>query len=155
MRSFSELGTTNLYSIPQPQIPQNCKRCSAIANPQVCDRFAITFRTSANLDCNIYFYFVLVMTFFLFLFFLEVKYCPRQDIDLRKKKVINTRTLTLENKSVYLRAVLPRNRQHCILLWGFAVNFSFFTANPKIETGVRNLWTCRPICGSAHLWSFF
>ena len=70
-----ELGTANLNSIPQPQIPQNCKRCSATANPQVCDRFAVTFRTSAtanahstsaNLDRNIYCYFVFVMTFFTF-----------------------------------------------------------------------------------------
>ena len=72
---LSELGTANLNSIPQPQIPQNCKRCSAIANPQVCDRFAVTFctsatanahSTSANLDRNIYCYFVFVMTFFIF-----------------------------------------------------------------------------------------
>ena len=59
----SELGTANLHSIPQPQ---NCKRCSATANPQVCDRFAVTFRTSANLDHIIYCYFVFVMTFFIF-----------------------------------------------------------------------------------------
>ena len=70
-----ELGTANLHSIPQPQIPQNCKRCSATANPKVCDRFAVTFRTSAtanahctsaNLDHIIYCYFVFVMTFFIF-----------------------------------------------------------------------------------------
>ena len=69
LASFPELGTANLNSIPQPQIPQNCKRCSAIANPQVCDRFAVTFctsatanahSTSANLDRNIYCYFVFV-----------------------------------------------------------------------------------------------
>ena len=72
---LAELGTANLNSIPQPQIPQNCKRCSATANPQVCDRFAVTFRTSAianahstsaNLDRNIYCYFVFVMSFFIF-----------------------------------------------------------------------------------------
>ena len=60
---------------PQPQIPQNCMRCSTTANPQVCDRFAVTFRTSAtanahctsaNLDHIIYCYFVFVMTFFIF-----------------------------------------------------------------------------------------
>ena len=61
---WSVLDTANLHSIPQLQIPQNCKRCSAIANPQVCDRFAVTFRTSANSDRNIYCYFVLVITFF-------------------------------------------------------------------------------------------
>ena len=63
----SELGTANLHSIPQPPVPQNCKKCSATANPQVYDRFAVTFRTSAtanahctsaNLDHNIYCYFV-------------------------------------------------------------------------------------------------
>ena len=68
----AELGTANLNSIPQPQ---NCKRCSATANPQVCNRFAVTFRTSAtanahstsaNLDRNMYCYFVFVMTFFIF-----------------------------------------------------------------------------------------
>ena len=62
------LGTANLNSIPQPQIPQNSMRYSATANPQVCDRFAVIFRTSAtanahctsaNLDRNIYCYFVL------------------------------------------------------------------------------------------------
>ena len=72
---YTELGTANLNSIPQPQIPQNCKRCSATANPQVCDRFAVTFRTSAtanahstsaNLDRNIYCDFIFVMTFFIF-----------------------------------------------------------------------------------------
>ena len=51
--SNPELSTANLNSIPQ-----NCKRCSATANPQVCDRFAVTFRTSAILDYNIYCYFV-------------------------------------------------------------------------------------------------
>ena len=69
-RVSSELGTANLHSIPQPQ---NCKRCSATANPQVCDRFAVTFCTSAtenahctsaNLDHIIYCYLVFVMTFF-------------------------------------------------------------------------------------------
>ena len=73
--STTRAGTANLNSIPQPQIPQNCKRCSATANPQVCDRFAVTFRTSAtanahstsaNLDRNIYCYFVFVMTFYIF-----------------------------------------------------------------------------------------
>ena len=73
-RLFAELGTANLHSIPQPQIPQNCKRGSATANPQVCDRFAVTFRSSAtanahcisaNLDPIIYCYFVFVMTFFI------------------------------------------------------------------------------------------
>ena len=72
---LTELGTANLHSILPPQIPQNCKRCSATANPQVCDRFAVTFRTSAianghctsaNLDYIIYCYFVLVITFFTF-----------------------------------------------------------------------------------------
>ena len=134
------LGTANLNSIPQPQIPQNCKRCSATANPQVCDRFAVTFRTSAtatanahcssaNLGRNFYCYFVLMMIFS----FLEVK-SP-------KKKVINARRLTSnpEEKSVhFFHAVLPRNRQHWLLLCGFAVNFSFFTANPQI-LAVRNL----------------
>ena len=85
---LTELGTANLHSIPQPQIPQNCKWCSATANPQVCDRFAVTFRTSAtanahctsaNLDHIIYCYFVFVMTF-----------CHRPDVDLQKKKVIKS-----------------------------------------------------------------
>ena len=39
---------------------------SATANPQVCDRFAVTFRTSANLDRNIYCHFAFVMTLFIF-----------------------------------------------------------------------------------------
>ena len=142
MKVWAELGTANLPSIPQPQILQNCKRCSATANPQVCDRFAVTFctsatanahGTSANLNCYIYYYFVLVMTFFL-----EVKFCRRSEIDLltSKKKVINIPTLTSENKSVHFQVVLPRNRQHCLLLCRFAVNCSF---SPQIETGVRNL----------------
>ena len=59
---LTELSTANLNSIPQ-----KCKRCSATANPQVCDRFAVTFCTSATanahctsaiLDRNIYCYFV-------------------------------------------------------------------------------------------------
>ena len=88
--NYAELGTANLRSVPQPRIPQNCKRCSATANPQVCDRFAVTFRasatanahcTSANLDHNIYCYFVLVMTFL----FLEVKFCRRPDVDPQQK----------------------------------------------------------------------
>ena len=125
-----ELGTANLNSLPQPQIPQNCKRCSATANPQVCDRFAVTFRTSAtanahstsaNLYRNIYCYYVFVMTFFTF----EIKFCHRPDVDLQqKKKVINSRSFTSnpEDKSVhFFRAVLPRIRQHCLLVCGFAV----------------------------------
>ena len=118
-------GTANLHSIPQ-----NCKKCSAAANPLVCDRFAVTFPTSANSDRNIHCYFALDMTFFL-----EVKFCRRPDVDLQKQRVINTRTLTSnpENKSVhFFQAVLPRNRQHWILLCGFAVNFSFFTTNLQI-----------------------
>ena len=58
---YSELGTANLNSIPQ-----NCKRCSATANPQVCDRLAVTFCTSTNLNHIIYCYFVFVMTFSIF-----------------------------------------------------------------------------------------
>ena len=86
----TELGTANLHSIPQPQIPQNCKRCSATANPQVCDRFAVTFRTSAtanahctsaNLDHIIYCYFVFVMTF-----------CHRPNVDLQKKRSLREST---------------------------------------------------------------
>ena len=130
------LGTANLHlipqpQIPQPQIPQNCKRCSATANTQVCDRFAVTFRTSAtanahctseNLDSNIYCYFVLVM-----IFFCRSNFAVAQTLT-SKKKVINTRTQTSnpKNKSVHFQAVLLRNRQHCLLLCGFAVNFSFF-----------------------------
>ena len=62
----SVLGTANLNSIPQPQIR----------------KFAVTFRTSANLDRNIYCYFVLGTTFI----FLEVKLCRRPDVDLQKKR---------------------------------------------------------------------
>ena len=134
MSSFPVLSTANLHSIPQ-----NCKRCSATANPQVCDRFAVTFRisatahcTSANLNRNIYCCFVLVMSFFL-----EVKFCRHPDVDLQTKKVINIRTLTSnpENKSVhFFQAVLPRKRQHCLLLCGFAVNFSF---SPQIRKYLR------------------
>ena len=40
----TELGTANLNSLPQPQIPQNCKRCCATANAHC---------TSAILDRNI------------------------------------------------------------------------------------------------------
>ena len=127
---FAELGTANLHSIPQPHVPQNCKKCSATANPQVCDRFAVTFRTSAtanahctsaNLDHNIYCYFVLVMTFFIF----GGQILPSTS---EKKKAIISRTLTSnpENKSFhFFQAVLPRNRKHCLLLCGFAVSFSF------------------------------
>ena len=43
-----ELGTANLNSIAQPQIPQNSNRWSATANPQVCGTFAVIFCTSAN-----------------------------------------------------------------------------------------------------------
>ena len=55
------LGIANLHLIPQPQIPQTQKSCSA--SPQVCDRFAVNFCTSAtanehfdsaNLDRKIY-----------------------------------------------------------------------------------------------------
>ena len=135
-----ELGTANLHSIPQ-----NCKRCSATTNPQVCDRFAVTFRTSAtanahctsaNLEYIIYCYFVLVMIFFTFggQILRSIRRWPR------KKKVINP-----ENKSVHsFQAVLPRNRQHCLLLCGRKLG-------SQIETWVRNLWICGLICRSAHL----
>ena len=140
--AHAELGTANLHSIPQPQTPQNCKRCSATANPQVRDRFAVTFRTSAtanahctsaNLDHNTYCYFVLVMTFFIF----GGQTLPSTRPLPPKKKVINSRTLTSnpENKSVhFFRAVLSRNRQHCLLLCGFAVNFTF---SPQIRKYLR------------------
>ena len=44
----TELGTANLNSIPQPQIPQNSNGWSATANPQVCGTFAVIFCTSAT-----------------------------------------------------------------------------------------------------------
>ena len=132
------LGTENLHSIPQ-----NCKRCSATKNSPVCNRLAVTFRTSAtaNAHCtsaNFDRKYLLLFCPRDDLYFLEVKFCRRPDVDLQKK-VINTRTLTTnpENTSVHFQAVLPRNRQHCLLLCRFTVNFSFFTAN---------------ICGSANLW---
>ena len=37
LQYWSELGTANLHAIPQPQ---NCKRCFATANPQVCGNFS-------------------------------------------------------------------------------------------------------------------
>ena len=38
------VGTANSRSILPPRIPQNCKRWSATAVPQVCDTFAIVFQ---------------------------------------------------------------------------------------------------------------
>ena len=42
------LGTANLNSITQPQIPQNSNRWSATANPQVCGMFTVIFCTFAT-----------------------------------------------------------------------------------------------------------
>ena len=49
MMTLAELGTANLHSIPQPQ---NCKRCFITANPQVYDKFAVTFCTSATANAH-------------------------------------------------------------------------------------------------------
>ena len=76
-----ELGTANLHSIPETQVPQSCKRCSTTANAHC---------TSANSDHNIYWYFVLLKTFFIF---------GGQILPLTsKKKVITSRTLTPTQK---------------------------------------------------------
>ena len=109
--NLAELGTANLNSIPQPQISQNCKRCSATANPQVCDRFAVTFRTSAtanatsatanfrNLRPQYLLLFCLPVMIFLFW---RSNFAVDQTLT-SKKKVINTQTLTsnLGNKVVH------------------------------------------------------
>ena len=80
---------------------QNCKSCSETANPQVCNRFVVTFRTSAtanahctsaNLDRNIYCYIVLVMTFW------RSNFAVAQTVT-SKKKIINTRMLTSDPKN--------------------------------------------------------
>ena len=42
------LGTENLHSVLQTQIPQNSNGWSATANPQVCGTFAVIFCTSAR-----------------------------------------------------------------------------------------------------------
>ena len=47
-RLLPVLGTANLNSIPQPQIPQNSNGWSATANPQVCGTFAVISCTSAT-----------------------------------------------------------------------------------------------------------
>ena len=137
-KGLPELGTANLHSILQPQIPQNCKRCSATANPQVCGNFS-HFR---NRKCTLHFRKLRPHCLLLF--------CPRDDLFYfwrsnfaidqtltSKKKVINSGTLTSnpEKKSAhFFPAVLPRNRQRCLLLCGFAVNFSF---SPQILKYLR------------------
>ena len=48
---MAELGTADLHSIPQPQILQSCKRCSATANLQVCGNFS----HFCNCKCTLHF----------------------------------------------------------------------------------------------------
>ena len=131
---MAKLGTANLHSIPQPQVPQNRKKWSASLRVirgnflHFCNRICtLHFR---KLRHNIYCYFVLVMTFFIF----GGQILPSTS---KKKWVITSRTLTSnsENKSFhFFQTVLPQNSQHCLLLWGFAVNFSF---SPQIR---KYLW---------------
>ena len=64
---------------------------SATANPQVCDRFAVTFRTSAtaNEHCTSAI-FTVILSSRDDLFVLEVKFCRRPDVDFQKKKRSST-----------------------------------------------------------------
>ena len=127
---FTDLGTANLNSIPQLRIPQNCKRCSATANPHVCGNFSHFH----NRKCTLHFrklrpHYILSFCFRDDFIYLWRSNSADDQTLISKKKVISSQTFTLhpEIRSLHIfRAVLSRIRQHCLLICG---KFQFFTAN--------------------------